>query len=209
MPGFLDRIRKEALSAVPDEVERAQYAALLARDPATAEEPTAPRPFVRKWNLSDALAATQSLAGKPNLDRGRALFAAASCSKCHRVGSLGTPVGPDLTSVSSRFSRRDILESIIEPSMSIAENYRSLQILTQEGKSYVGRPILGGDYRSQILRLAIDPQHPFHVTQIDKRTIEQEQISAVSWMPQGLLDSLSAEEIRDLIAFIEAGGQRE
>ena len=127
MPGFLDRIRKEALAAVPDEVERGRFAALLARDPAAAEEPIAPRPFVKKWNVSDALAATQSLSDKPNLARGFALFAAASCSKCHRAGSVGTLVGPDLTSVSSRFSRRDILESIVEPSKSIAENYRSLR----------------------------------------------------------------------------------
>jgi putative heme-binding domain-containing protein len=209
MPGFLDRLRKEALAAVPDESERSRFAALLARDPAAEEEPTAPRPFVRKWNVDDALAATQSQTDRPNLKRGLALFAAASCSKCHRLGNLGTPVGPDLTSVSSRFSRRDILESIIEPSKSIAENYRSLQILTTQGKTYVGRPVVGGDYRSQILRLAADPQHPFQITEIDKRTIEQEQASAVSWMPAGLLDTLSADEIRDLVASIEEGGRCE
>jgi putative heme-binding domain-containing protein len=209
MPGFLDRIRKEALAAVPDEVQRGQFAALLARDPAAAEVPMAPRPFVRMWNVSDALAATQALANKPNLERGSALFAAASCSKCHRLASVGTLVGPDLTSVSSRFSRRDILESIVEPSKSIAENYRSLQIVTEEGKTYVGRPFLGGDYRSQKLRLAVDPQRPFEITEIDKRTIEEEQVSAVSWMPEGLLDTFSAEEIRDLLAFIEAGGRSE
>ena len=178
----------------------------LARGPAAADEPMTPRPLVRKWNMSDAVAATESLEGKPNLERGRAVFAAASCSKCHRVGSDGTLVGPDLTSASSRFSRRDILESILEPSKSIAENYRSLVIVTEEGKTYVGRPVLEGDYRSQTLRLAVDAQHPFQVTEIDKRTIENEQVSAVSWMPEGLLDTFSAEEIRDLVGFIEAGG---
>jgi putative heme-binding domain-containing protein len=100
------------------------------------------------------------------------------------------------------------LQSIIEPSKSIAENYRSLRIVTTDGKTYVGRPVLGGDFRSQTLRLAIDPQQPFQVTQIDKRTIEEEQPSTVSWMPEGLLDSLTAEEIRDLMAFLEAGGRR-
>jgi putative heme-binding domain-containing protein len=159
--------------------------------------------------VSDALAATQAQSDKPNLKRGLALFAAASCSKCHRVGRVGTLVGPDLTSVSSRFSRRDILASIVEPSKSIAENYRSLRIVTTEGQTYVGRPVLSGDYRSQTLRLAIDPQRPFQVTEIDKRTIEKEQASPVSWMPEGLLDTLSAEEIRDLLAFIEAGGRSE
>ena len=99
------------------------------------------------------------------------------------------------------------MESIVEPSKSIAENYRSLRIVTNDGKVYVGRPVLGGDYRSQTLRLAVDPQHPFQVTEIDKRTIEEQQVSAISFMPEGLLDTLSADEIRDLIAFIESGGR--
>jgi putative heme-binding domain-containing protein len=207
MPGFLERTRKEALAAVPEEGEREQLAALLARDPAAAEEPNPPRSFVRKWSVGDALTATQALAGEPKLDRGAALFTAASCSKCHRLGSTGTPVGPDLTGVSSRFGRRDLLESIIEPSKVIAENYRSVVIVTKDGKTYVGRPVLGGDFRSQKLRLAVDPQRPLETTEIDKRTIESEEVSPVSWMPEGLLDTLSAEEIRDLLAFIEAGGR--
>ena len=114
-------------------------------------------------------------------------------------------VGPDLTAVSNRFSRRDILESIVAPSKSIAENYRSLEIVTTEGKTYIGRPVLGGDFRSEKLRLAADPQRPFEITEIDKRTIEEERSSTVSWMPEGLLDTLSAEEIRDLLAFLESG----
>jgi putative heme-binding domain-containing protein len=204
MPGFLDRIRKEALAAVPNEADRSEFAALLAQDPAALDEPLPPRQFVKKWTVADALAETQSLSGKPNLKRGLELFAAASCSRCHRVGSIGTLVGPDLTAVSSRFSRRDILESIVEPSKSIAENYRSLEIVTTEGKTYIGRPVLGGDFRSEKLRLAADPQRPFEITEIDKRTIELERTSTVSWMPEGLLDTLSAEEIRDLLAFLEA-----
>jgi putative heme-binding domain-containing protein len=206
MPGFLDRIRKEAFAAVPDEAERRRFAALLAQDLSVAEKPLPPRPFVKKWTVSEALAAIQALTDQADLKRGRSLFTAASCSKCHRVGRLGASVGPDLTSVSGRFSRKDLLESIVEPSKSIAENYRSLRIVTQDGKVYVGRPVPGGDYRSQTLRLAVDPQHPLQVTEIDKRTIEEEQVSAISFMPEGLLDTLSAAEIRDLVAFIESGG---
>ncbi len=208
MPGFLDRIRKEALAAVPDAAERRRFEALLARDPSADDEPLPPRPFVKKWTVSESLDAIGALSDHADLKRGRALFIAASCSKCHRVGRLGASVGPDLTTASSRFSRKDLLESIIEPSKSIAENYRSLMIVTKDGKVYVGRPVQGGDYRSQTLRLAVDPQHPFQVTEIDKRKIEQEQVSAISFMPEGLLDTLSTEEIRDLVAFIESGGRQ-
>ncbi len=209
MPGFLDKIRQEALTAVPEEGERRQLADLLAHHPVAAEEPAASRPFVRKWTVNEALTATQSLSQNPNLQRGLALFAAASCSKCHRVGNVGTLVGPDLTSVSRRFSRQDILQSIVEPSHVIAENYRSLEIVTRDGKTFVGRPVLSGDYRSETLRLATDPQRPFQITEIDKRTIEEERVSAVSWMPEGLLDTLAAEEVRDLLAFLESGDPRD
>ena len=189
----------------PHEVSSQPFSARSCRDGRACGA----RPFVKKWSVNDALAATQALTGKPDLKRGFELFAAASCSKCHRVGSVGTLVGPDLTSASSRFSRHDLLESIVEPSKSIAEYYRSLKVVTTDGKTYVGRPVLGGDYRSQNLRLAVDPRHPFQITEIDKRTIEQQQVSDISWMPEGLLDILSAEEIRDLVGFIEAGGRRE
>jgi putative heme-binding domain-containing protein len=209
MPGFLERIQKEALASLSDEEDRDRFAALLRRDTGAVEAPMPSRPFVRKWTVSDALASTQSNEGKRNTERGMELFVAASCSKCHRVGNVGTLVGPDLTAASSRFSRRDLLESIVEPSKVIAENYRSLEIVTADGKTYVGRPVAGGDFRSQKLRLAVDPQRPFEFIEIDKRTIEQEQVSAVSWMPEGLLDTLSAEEIRELVAFIEAGGRRD
>jgi putative heme-binding domain-containing protein len=207
MPAFLERIRKEALAGVHDAAERRRFAALLEQDPSAAERPLPARPFVKKWTVNEALDAIRPLAAQADLKSGRSLFSAASCSRCHRVGRLGTSVGPDLTSASSRFSRKDLLESIVEPSKSIAENYRSLRIVTNDGKVYVGRPVLGGDYRSQTLRLAVDPQHPFQVTEIDKRTIEEQQVSAISFMPEGLLDTLSADEIRDLIAFIESGGR--
>jgi putative heme-binding domain-containing protein len=208
MPGFLDRIGKEALAAVPDKTQRDRFAELLAQDSAAPEQPTLPRTFVKKWTVQGALTATQAIDDQPNLRRGLELFTAASCSKCHRLGNVGTLVGPDLTSANSRFSRRDLLQSIIEPSKVIAENHRSLEIVTTEGKSYVGRPVLGGDYRSQTLRLAVDPQHPHESIEIDKRTIQQEQVSPVSWMPEGLLDTLTAQEIRDLLACIESGANQ-
>ncbi len=208
LPKFLQLIREEALASVTDETERAQFAALLADDPgAKMAEPLPPRTFVRKWTAEEALAAVKSVRDQPNLTRGLELFTAASCSRCHRVGKHGTLVGPDLTAVSSRFGQRDLLESIIEPSKVIAENYRSLQVLTTDGKTHVGRPALGGDYRSQVLRLNTDPLQPFAVTEIDKREIEAEQTSPVSFMPVGLLDTLSAEEIRDLLTFLESGDQ--
>ena len=132
------------------------------------------------------------------------MFAAASCSKCHRAAGRGGMVGPDLTSVSSRFSRRDLLVSILQPSKVIPEKYRSLQVATSDGRTLVGQVVASGDFRSPILRLATDPLRPSEVEEIAKNEIEQQKMSPVSWMPEGLLDTLTEKQILDLLAYIES-----
>ena len=80
--------------------------------------------------------ATNAAAASPQ--RGAAIFAKASCIKCHRFGNEGGTVGPDLTAVSSRFTRRDILESILEPSRQIVEGYRPTVLATTSGRVLTG-----------------------------------------------------------------------
>ena len=53
---------------------------------------------------------------KRDFDRGRKLFGEAQCFSCHRFDNEGGAQGPDLTSVAGRFSQRDLLESVVEPS---------------------------------------------------------------------------------------------
>src|SRR5262249_42334996 len=55
--------------------------------------------------------------------RGRIVFEKAQCLKCHKYGTEGEGIGPDLTTASSRFKRMDILESIIYPSKVISDQY--------------------------------------------------------------------------------------
>jgi putative heme-binding domain-containing protein len=203
MSDFLRRIREEAVATLDDR-ERAELGALMdeqqAADP-WVDLPT--RPLVRKWTVDD-LTDALSTAAEADASRGAKIFAAAACIRCHRFGAQGTLIGPDLTSASRRFSRRDLLMSIIEPSRVIAENYRSLQVLTADGKTYVGQATLGGDYRSPILRLAPDPSQPFKTIEIPKTEIEAQQESTVSWMPEGLLDTFTSAEISDLLAYLES-----
>ena len=207
MPGFLKKIREEA-TATLTEKEKIALGSMV-RSESQAGEPVtiAPRPLVRKWTLDDLVDSLGKVGGSRNFERGRELFAVASCNRCHRVGVEGTLIGPDLTSASRRFSRRDLLESILSPSKVIPENYRSVRIVTTDGKSYVGRIIPAGDYRSPTLRLATNADAPHEFTEITKSKIEVQQPSPVSWMPEGLLNTLNKDEILDLLAFIEAGGQ--
>jgi putative heme-binding domain-containing protein len=205
MPEFLAKIREEA-TATLGQSERTALAALIESDQTPPRSPELkPRKFVRKWTVKEILAEPET--GQRDLERGRQMFAAAACASCHRVAGHGTLIGPDLTAANRRFSRQDLLTSIIEPSQVIAENYRSVQIVTSDGNSYVGQAVLSGDYRSPKLRLATDPARPWKTVEVDKVQIEIQRTSPISWMPTGLLDTLTRDEILDLLAYIDSAGQ--
>jgi putative heme-binding domain-containing protein len=207
MPGFISRIRSEATARL-SEKERALLAPLLERKPPAFEVPAEARgrAFVRDWKSADLMGSLGKVDRGRDFARGQKLFRAAACSACHRMGRVGAAVGPDLTSVARRFSRRDILESILDPDRVVAEQYRRDVISTRGGKVYVGTILQGGDYRSPELRLVADPLEPGKVTKIAKGEIESHQKSETSIMPAGLLNTLTEGEVLDLLAYLEAGG---
>jgi putative heme-binding domain-containing protein len=205
MPKFLAHIREEAVATLSDS-ERRDLADLLAPPKDADAEPLPPaRPIVKQWTLDDFLPLLADPSKTGDAVRGAAVFKGALCVRCHRAGLRGPAVGPDLTHVAGRFSRRDILESILAPSKVVAENYRNVQVLATDGRSIVGRVLSEGDYRSEKLRIATDPLRPEAVVELNKREIDQVRESETSPMPQGLLDSFRPDEVMDLLAFLING----
>ena len=173
---------------------------------ATAANAPAPRSATTSPNATETTAATEArtrLAAA--VARGERVFQEALCSRCHRVGARGPAIGPDLTHVAQRFSRRDMLESMVRPSLSVAESYRNVRVVTEGGQLWTGRVVSAGDYRSQSLKLNTDPLRPSQTVEVDKRTIAEFVELGTSPMPEGLLDPFSREEIADLLAYLEAG----
>jgi putative heme-binding domain-containing protein len=123
------------------------------------------------------------------------------CAACHRFGDLGTDVGPDLTTLNSRFKKKDILESILWPSKIISDQYEAFMIETTGGDIITGAVVMEDDRRI-VLRTAQDPDRP---VQVAKSQIKTQQKSTVSLMPEELLTGLSHQEINGLIAFLQAG----
>ena len=204
MPGFLQRMREESIDALTA-VERRELGPLLA--PRGEAEPLpAPRPVVQRWQLADLEGLLDQTPRGRDFARGRSLFQQALCARCHRLGGTGRAVGPELTAVGSRFSRRDILESVMSPSKVVAEKYRLVEVLTTDGRRITGQPLDAGDYRSPTLRLVTDPLKPAEVVELPKRDISRRRVSLTSAMPSGLLDSLTRDEILDLLAFLQSGG---
>ena len=204
MPEFLSKIRQEAIATLSSD-EQTALATLLAPHARYETSPPPPRKFVREWTVDELLSAFDQKR-RPNLARGKEMFVAASCDRCHRLGDQGNLIGPDLTAASGRYTRRDLLTAIVQPSLVVAEKYRSLSVLTADGRVYVGQIAVGGDYRSPKLRLAVNASQPLEVIEIDKTEIQSRQFSSVSWMPADLLNTLSAVEVQDLVAYIESGG---
>ncbi len=203
---FVQGIKKDAMEGLTP-AELAALKPILEAAPATqvTQAIAPPRPFVKEWKLPELVTATETGLKDRNFEKGKALFAAANCFACHRYDQQGGALGPDLTGVAGRFSPRDLLESIIEPSKVISDQYAAVTITTTDGKSVTGRIVnLAGDnWKVNTNMLSPDEQ----VT-IDAKKIDEVVPSTVSMMPAGLLNSLQQEEILDLVAYALSRGDR-
>ncbi len=205
LPTALNYIRADAEATLSPAERSALTETLTALNkPAVAVTSTnAPRQFVKEWTMAELEPALNQAGARRDLARGKSLFNDAGCAQCHRVGGEGGFIGPDLTAVSARFDRRALLESIIEPSKVVAEVYRPVTVTLTSGAIYDGR-IVSEDLKS--ISLAINPVDPDQRRRIAKSDIASQRVSELSPMPEGLVNTLSREEILDLLAWLETGG---
>lgn len=200
---FLEQFREDALLTCSD-AERVAVEDLISQSLIAAPvESTPPEGPGRKWSTKEAIAELGTELRKRNYDRGRNLFHATTCAKCHRIGGEGGAIGPDLSTAGKKFSVPDLVDAIIDPSRIISDQYGSHQVVTADGEVLVGRVVQIGDQKHLYKP---DPNAaPIVLTEAD---IESMMPSKVSQMPEGLLDALNGEELRDLIAYILAAGDR-
>ncbi len=140
-----------------------------------------------------------------NFARDKATFEAAQCLACHRFANEGGSAGPDLTAVSSRFSRHDILESTIEPSKVVSEQYMNTDLRLKNGDAVIGRVLEETDAKVVIQPNPLAPEK----TEVKKSDIARRSLSKLSPMPEGLVNTFSRNEILDLLAYIESGGKKD
>jgi putative heme-binding domain-containing protein len=144
-------------------------------------------------------------AGGRDFDHGRKMFGAARCFACHRFDNEGGSAGPDLTGVAGRFAVRDLLESILDPNKEISDQYAAVEIDTLDGRKVVGRIVnLNGDN----IMVNTDMLNPNGIVRVNRGNIDRMKPSKVSMMPTGLLDTLTKDEILDLMAYLLSRGDR-
>lgn len=163
------------------------------------------RPFVKQWKVAELAPIVEKGLAKRNFERGRRLFAEANCFSCHRFSNEGGAQGPDLTQASGRFSVRDLLESIVEPSKEISDQYAAVTIATTDGKVVTGRIVNYDKNDMLVMTNMLDPNGQVNV---DARKVESIEKSKVSMMPAGLLDTFKEDEILDLVAYLLSRGDR-
>jgi putative heme-binding domain-containing protein len=141
--------------------------------------------------------AALSRAGNPEHGRQVFLDAARSlCIKCHRVGDQGERIGPELTGLGSRFSRIHIIESILEPSRTIAPGLETVVVALKSGQLVTGVKVA----ETEASITLGDNQGGKHV--VAKADIEEQHRQAVSTMPEGLEKRLTEDEFVDLISYL-------
>lgn len=118
----------------------------------------------------------------------------AQCMRCHAVFEWGGDVGPNLAAIGAKYDKRELLESVIDPSAKIAMGY-GVATLTLNNDEVVGGIVEAEDATSITLKLGKSESRT-----ISKMDIK-ERIDAVSSMPS-IKDKLSKRQIRDLVAYL-------
>ncbi|HUG66857.1 MAG TPA: HEAT repeat domain-containing protein [Pirellulaceae bacterium] len=150
-----------------------------------------------KWNFDELVEhLTSELGSQGSVAKGELVFTKAQCAKCHKFGDLGESLGPDLTSISKRFMRKEVLQSILFPSHVISSQYAAKTVVTTTGRSYTG--IVGaGAAGAKIILQANGEKVTVPANEIDEIVP-----SPISAMPAGLLNPLTLEEISNLFAYL-------
>lgn len=206
--GSFNNMKNDALAMLTPE-EKDVLKPILEAAPEVQQVAIAPpRPFVKKWTLDELLSKVDQGLKNRDFDHGRAMFAAANCFACHRFASEGGSFGPDLSGLAGRFSVRDLLESVVDPSKVISDQYQAVVIRMTDGRVVTGRIInLSGDG----MTVNTDMLNPGQggSTSVRRSQIEEMQPSQTSMMPNGLLDTMNEDEVLDLLAFLLSRGDRE
>jgi len=135
---------------------------------------------------------------KADLSRGRAAYVK-NCASCHKLYDEGGDVGPALTG-SQRASLDYILENVLDPSAVVPREYQVTVIDLQNGRR------INGIIRAETDK-AVTVRTANETIVVPKDEIESRSVSKMSMMPEGILEKMSDQEVRDLVAYLRGKAQ--
>lgn len=201
---FIENIATEAFENSTD-VERLAVETAGLRKPYQVPELPKPQGPGKDWQLDELAKLAEAGLQNRNLEKGAVAYAAVRCVVCHRFGGQGGSTGPDLTQAAGRFSQRDLIDAIINPSKVVSDQYRATKVVTDSGEILVGRVIAEDKEK---ITLLTDPENSTKLRTIPLKEIESRMLSEVSVMPKDLLNTLNQDEVLDLLAYLLSKGKR-
>lgn len=198
--------RSELAAALTPEEAKQLADVIFTKQPVQLAPHALPGHTFKQWKLADLVPMLDRVSQGRSFEKAKTALISAQCVFCHRVGNDPSlpagSFGPDLSQVSARFGRRDLLMHILEPSLVIDEKFRSTLITKSDGQQ-----LSGVFEREDDERVVIRPNPLTNdVVEVAKAQIKQRKLSDVSPMPAGLLNSLKADQILDILAWFETGG---
>ncbi|HEX8203841.1 MAG TPA: c-type cytochrome, partial [Isosphaeraceae bacterium] len=136
---------------------------------------------------------------KGDAARGQAVFRE-TCAACHQLFGEGAVIGPDLTGVERNLDF--LLESLVDPGALIRKEYQAQTVALADGRVLTGLIV---EENGQAITL-FDGQK--QKTVIPRDAIEAIQPSETSLMPEGVLDALRDDQIRDLFRYLQSNGPK-
>ncbi len=156
----------------------------------------------KQWKLDELVQAANSGLKGRDYENGRKMFGAAGCYACHRFQNQGGMTGPDLTTAGRRYSVRDLLDQVINPSKVINDQFSAVMVITDDGLVHSGVVV---NLNNDGLTLNTDLTDPNKRVNINRNTIDEMLVSKTSPMPAGLFNRMTQEEILDLVAYLISG----
>ena len=198
--------RAELATSVPPAIATRLAGVITPLQPAALTPHALPGHTFKAWTLADLDPLLEKAGTGRSYASAKTALVSTQCVFCHRVSAANDLpaglLGPDLTQVSARFGRRDLLDHILNPSKVIDEKFRLLTLTQKDGTTVTGALESEDDER---LTLKPNPLAPATI-EIGKSMIQTRTESTVSPMPAGLLNGLKAPQILDLLLWFEAQG---
>lgn len=142
-----------------------------------------------------------ALLPQADIRRGLRVFQspAASCLACHRRAYLGGQIGPDLNRIGDARSERDLLESILFPSLTFVRNYEPVSIVTTDGLVHNG---IIREETDDDVTVQLDAKKSVRIPLAE---IDERHTGTTSVMPAGLEKQLSPQDLADLVKYLKEG----
>ncbi|MDB2687456.1 c-type cytochrome, partial [Mariniblastus sp.] len=137
---------------------------------------------------------TEEAIASADIQVGRKLFQE-NCASCHVMRGQGGAVGPDLTGA-DRKNLNYLLENIVDPSSSVADSFRSSNVLLLDGRLLIGVVIKQS-------KKTLTLQTKDGVVTIDQEDVDQTKQTQLSLMPEGLLDQMNDQQRATLFKYLQ------